>query len=157
MFGAALLGAAPFLAPPYLRVITLVTIAWIAGRLFFWAGYWYTAARGLPTYPRAIGLGLGLLCTLMMAGVAATGICLHFPSFRAVLDPAAGSVGTLLIPPHAAIGGSNLFPVAMCSLVVGLVSLLAFFPRRAPPVIPIALISLISWAWLLVSGAIPMR
>jgi hypothetical protein len=159
MFAAALLCAAPFLTAPYLRVVTLTTIAWIAGRLFFWGGYWYTAARGLPTYPRAVGLGLGLLCTLMLAGVAATGVCLHFPEFSAVLDPVsvASSVDALLIPAGTAVAGSNLIPVAVCSLVVVAMVVLAVFPRVAPPVIPIALLSLVSWVWLLASGTIPLR
>jgi len=159
MFAAATLGAAPFFTAPYLRVITLVTILWVAGRLFFWGGYWYTASRGQPTYPRAVGLGLGLLCTLIMAGVAATGVCMHFPSFVAILEPSVTTVGVsdVIIAPAASIEGSNVFPVASCSVVVGLMSLLAVVPRVAPPVVPIALISLVSWVWLLGSGVIPVR
>ncbi len=165
MFSASVLAATPFLTTPYLRIITLMTILWIAGRFFFWGGYWYTATHGLPTYPRAVGLGMGLLCTLVMASVAAAGICLHFPSFYAVLDPAATVMTTssgfsfvdLLIQPETAIQGSNLLPVGFYSLVVLIMLTLAVFPRVAPPVIPLALIGVVGWFWLLFTGIVPIR
>ncbi|MEE9384944.1 MAG: MAPEG family protein [Nannocystaceae bacterium] len=162
MFSAAALAATPFLTTPFLRVITLATVAWIAGRLLFWGGYWYTATRGLPAYPRAVGLGLGLLCTLALAAIAATGICLHFPSFaylfgsRVVARSALGGGGMIIDPPTS-ISGENLLPVAFFSALVVCVALLARFPRLAPPVIPIAVLSSLGWAWLLLSGVIPIR
>ncbi len=165
MFSAAVLAATPFLTTPYLRIITLMTILWIAGRFFFWGGYWYTAAHGLPTYPRAVGLGMGLLCTLVMASVAAIGICLHYPSFNAVLEPSSTvitassgfSFADIIIRPETTIQESNLLPVVYISIVILIMPILAVFPRHAPPIIPMALISVLGWAWLLFSGFIPIR
>ncbi len=164
MFSAALLAATPFLTVSYLRIITLMTILWIFGRLFFWGGYWYTAVHGLPTYPRAIGLGMGLLCTLVLASIAAIGISLHFPSFAFIVDSNAvlspSEVFTFagtIIPPDVVNQGSNLIPIGIFSLIIMITAGLAVFPRLAPPVIPMALISLIGWVWLLSSGAIPIR
>lgn len=164
MFSAALLAATPFLTQPYLRLITLMTIMWIFGRLFFWGGYWYTAVHNFPTYPRAVGLGMGLLCTLSMATIAATGICLHFPSFSAVINsrPAIASapdfsIASALIQPDIAYQGSNLIPIVFFSVITLMVAALALFPRLAPPVIPMALISVIGWISLLLSGVIPIR
>jgi len=164
MFSAALLAATPFLTGSYLRIITLMTVLWIFGRMFFWGGYWYTAAHGLPTYPRAIGLGMGLLCTLALASIAAIGISMHFPSFVAVVDSSAVlslsgafTFAGIIIPPDVAIQGSNLLPIGIFSIIIIITAGLAVFPRLAPPVIPMALISSIGWVWLLFSGAIPIR
>jgi len=164
MFSAALLAATPFLTQSYLRIIPLMTVLWIFGRLFFWGGYWYTASRGLPTYPRAVGLGMGLLCTLVLAAIAAIGISLYFPSFTtlfeatnlgaASLNP---SISGIIKQPDTIASGSNLLPIGLISLIVLIISTLAIFPRPAPPVIPMALISIIGWGWLLASGAIPIR
>ncbi len=156
MFGAAALAASAFVGTHYLRVITLATVLWIAGRIFFWGGYWYTASRGLPTYPRAVGLGLGLLCTLGLVGISAMGICLHFPSFSG-LEGQFAQLGDSLIIPAQGMQGSNLLPVAFFGLVAFAMAILARFPRLAPPVIPMAVISCLGWGWLLVSGAIPIR
>jgi len=165
MFSASVLAATPFLTTPYLRIITLMTILWITGRFFFWGGYWYTAAHGMPTYARAVGLGMGLLCTLVMASIAAVGICLHYPSFSAVLDSSvtitASSAGfsftDLLIQPETAIQGSNLLPISFFSLIVLIMIVLTFFPRLAPPVIPMTIISVVGWLWLLLTGIVPIR
>ncbi len=156
MFSAALLAATPFLAQPYLRVITLVTILWIFGRLFFWGGYLYTAVHGLPTYPRAIGLGMGLLCTLGLAGIAAAGISLHYPTFAGVLDGASQG-GAFLIQPDPAQAGSNLVPVVFFTLFTFAVAMLALVPKVAPPVVPMAVISVAGWLALLIWGVIPIR
>jgi hypothetical protein len=160
MFSAALLAATPFLTQPYLRVITLMTILWVFARLFFWGGYWYTVTHNLPTYPRAIGLGMGLLCTLCMASIAAIGICLHFPSFSAMIDMTAlsnASSGNILIQPAIAAQGSNLIPIVFFSFITFMIAALAILPKIAPPVIPMAVISMLGWIWLLVSGTIPIR
>ena len=165
MFSASVLAATPFLTTPYLRIITLMTILWIAGRFFFWGGYWYTAAHGLPTYPRAVGLGMGLLCTLVMASMAAIGICLHYPAFSAVIEPASTvmsassgfSFADILIRPETTLQESNLLPVVYFSIVILIMPILAVFPRHAPPIIPMALISVLGWAWLLISGFLPIR
>ena len=164
MFAAATLAASLFLVPAYLRLITVVTTLWIAGRFFFWFGYWYTAARNQPTYPRAVGLGMGLLCTLAMAGVAVVGICLHFPSFAAIGEPAAAIAATtsfsfsdLLIQSPSGASGSNLLPVVFFSAIAAIVAALAFFPRLAPPVIPIAVLTVVGWLSALLSGLVPLR
>jgi len=158
-----MLAATPFLSSPYLRLITLMTIVWIVARLFFWGAYWYTATHHLPTYPRAIGLGIGLLCTLSMATVAAIGICLYFPSFAAVINSASAmpasldfSFSNILIQADVT-QASNLLPIVFFSGIVIMIAALAVFPRLAPPVIPMALISSIGWIWLLLSGTIPIR
>lgn len=160
MFSAALLAATPFLTQPYLRVITLITILWVFARLFFWGGYWYTVTHDLPTYPRAIGLGMGLLCTLCMAIIAAIGICLHFPSFIGIINIAAisdASSGNIIIQSNIASQGSNFIPIVFFSFTTLMIAALAIFPKLAPPVMPMALISVTGWIWLLVSGAIPIR
>ena len=160
MFSAALLSATPFLTQPYLRVVTLITILWIFARLFFWGGYWYTVKHGLPTYPRAIGLGMGLLCTLCMVSIAAVGISLHFPSFTAIINIAATSNvsgDSIIIQPSIASQGSNVLPVVFFSFTTLMVATLAIFPKLAPPVIPMAVISVSGWIWLLVSETIPIR
>ena len=164
MFAAAVLAATPFLTDSYLRIITLMTIMWIFGRFFFWGGYWYTAVKDLPTYPRAIGLGMGLLCTLSLASIAAIGISLHFPTFAMVFEnqailtqPDAFTFADIVIQPRAAIVGSNIFPIGIISIIVAITAALAVFPRLAPPVIPMALISTIGWLWLLFSQVIPIR
>ncbi len=164
MFSAAMLAATPFLAPSYLRIVTLMTVLWIFGRLFFWGGYWYTASRGLPTYPRAIGLGMGLLCTLVLAAIAAIGISQFFPDFSTLLlgasaaSPSTGfAFSEILLRPETRASGSNVLPVGFISLVVAMVAGLAVWPRLAPPVVPMALISVTGWIWLLVSGTVPIR
>ncbi len=162
MFSAASLAATPFLTSHYLRIITLSTIAWIAGRFFFWGGYWYTASRGRPSYPRAVGLGLGLLCTLSMAALAAVGICLHFPSFSSLFGsaeaafPSLGSEG-LLLKPVGDVAGSNILPVAFFTGLMLCIAALARLPRWAPPVIPIAVLCCLGWGWVLLSGTVPIR
>ncbi len=157
MFSAALMAAMPFLTEPWLRLVTVMTILWVFGRLFFWGGYWYTVVHGLPTYPRAIGLGMGLLCTLTLAGVAATGISLHFPTFAGLAEGFSGAGGTVLIQPDPMQTGSNLLPVSLFSLVALAMAALAVFPKLAPPVIPMAVIAVSGWVYLLVSGSIPIR
>jgi len=158
MFSAAVLAVTPFLTVHALKFIPLMTILWIFGRLFFWGGYWYTVLHRLPTYPRAIGLGMGLLCTLSLASLAAVGICLHFPDFSAVMNQADTVLSTsILIQPLATIEASNLLPIIFFSLMVLMMSVLAVFPRIAPPVIPMALICGLGWLWLLMSGTIPIR
>jgi len=125
MFSAAVLAATPFLTPPYLRIVTLVTILWIFGRLFFWGGYWFTASRGLPTYSRAIGLGMGLLCTLVMAAIAAIGISLFFPTFVfpasdiTVLAASKGfAFSAILMRPAVQDMGSNILPISLVVILV---------------------------------------
>jgi len=164
MFAASMLAATPFLAPSYLRIVTLMTILWIFGRLFFWGGYWFTASRGLPTYPRAIGLGMGLLCTLVLAAIAAIGTSQFFPDFSplslgssAVLPSTGFAFSELLMRPQIAAMGSNILPIGFISLVVAMVAALAIWPRLAPPVVPMAAISVTGWIWLLASGAVPVR
>ncbi len=159
MFSTALLAATPFLTQPYLRLITLMTILWIFARLFFWGGYWYTATHALPTYPRAIGLGMGLLCTLSTASIATIGICLHFPSFSAMINEmnTHSSVNDILIQASTSVYGSNILPIVFFSLITLMVAALAVFPKLAPPVIPMALIAVTAWAWLFFSGYIPIR
>jgi len=158
MFSAAMLAVTPFLNTVYLKLIPLMTILWIFGRLFFWGGYWYTVLHQLPTYPRAIGLGMGLLCTLTLASLAAAGICLHFPDFSGLLEHGASVTSTsLLIQPASSIEASNLLPISFFSMMITLMVGLAFFPRIAPPVMPMALICVVGWSWLLISGAIPIR
>ncbi|MCF6208890.1 MAG: MAPEG family protein [Ghiorsea sp.] len=158
MFSAAILAVTPFLSATYLKLITLMTILWIFGRLFFWGGYWYTVLHQLPTYPRAIGLGMGLLCTLTLAALAATGICLHFPDFSGLIQPLADAASAdILIHPLSTMTASNLLPITFFSLMVTIMAALAVFPKIAPPVIPMALICSVGWVWLLVSGAIPIR
>ncbi len=164
MFGAALLAATPFLTPSYLRIIPLMTILWVFGRLFFWAGYWYTATHNLPTYPRAIGLGIGLLCTLILASIAAIGISLHYPNFSGIFGgtsiAANGndfSLRTIILHPEGNVSGSNIFPIIVFTWITAMTALLAIFPRLAPPVVPLALLSVIGWAWVLFSGSVPIR
>lgn len=164
MFGAALLAATPFLTQSYLRIIPLMTILWIFGRLFFWGGYWYTATHNLPTYPRAVGLGIGLLCTLILASIAAIGIGLHYPNFSGIFDGTNAqttasnfSLNTIIQHPESVVLGSNIFPIVVITMITIMAALLAIFPRLAPPVVPLALISVIGWAWLLISGSIPIR
>ncbi len=164
MFAAALLAAALFLSGSYLRIITLMTIMWIFGRFFFWGGYWYTAVKGLPTYPRAVGLGMGLLCTLSLASIAAIGISLNFPTFAMVYEnqailsqPSAFTWANIIIWPSSVVQGSNIFPIGIVSLIITITAALAVLPRLAPPVVPMALISVIGWLWLLFSGTIPIR
>ncbi len=163
MFAAAVLAATPFITASYLRLITLVTILWILGRFFFWGGYWYTAANNLPTYPRAIGLGLGLMCTLSIASLAVIGICLHFPIFQGLLEPSTTtltsgfSLSEVLIRPSVPPAGSNLLPIIFVSGIVTLMGVLAVRPKIAPPVIPMAIIALLGWVILLISGTIPIR
>jgi len=164
MFAAAMLAATPFLAPSYLRIVTLMTILWIFGRLFFWGGYWFTASRGLPTYPRAIGLGMGLLCTLVLAAIAAIGTSQFFPDFArlsvgmSASQPSSGfAFSEILLQPENTPIGSNILPVGFISLVVAMVAALAVWPKLAPPVVPMALISVTGWIWLLASGAVPLR
>ena len=164
MFSAAVLAVTPFLSLPYLRLITLMTILWIFARLFFWGGYWYTVLHHLPTYPRAIGLGMGLLCTLSLAALAAIGLCMHFPYFSILISDVAVipadtsfSFHALLIQPNIQGELSNMLPISFFTLFVLLMAGLAVFPRIAPPVIPMAVICVLGWAWLLLSGALPIR
>lgn len=164
MFSAAILAATPFLTQEYLRIVTLMSVMWIFGRLFFWGGYWYTAYNNLPTYPRAIGLGMGLLCTLSLASIAAIGVSLHFPAFTLLYEVSATAMQSepfafagFLVPPVAGLKGSNLLPISFFTIIVIITATLALKPRLAPPVIPMAIICVIGWSWLLLSGAIPIR
>lgn len=164
MFGVALLAATPFLTPSYLRIIPLMTILWVFGRLFFWGGYWYTATHNLPTYPRAIGLGIGLLCTLILASIAAIGIGLHYPNFSGIFSETSIatngsdlSLRAIIQHPDGPVSGSNIFPIIVFTSITIMTALLAIFPRLAPPVVPLAFISVIGWTWLLFSGSIPIR
>jgi len=95
-----------------------------------------------------------------MASIAVIGICLHFPSFSAMIDMTAlsnASSGNILIQPSVAAQGSNLIPIVFFSFITFMIAALAILPKIAPPVIPMAVISMLGWIWLLVSGTIPIR
>lgn len=164
MFSAAIIAATMFLESSYLSIITLMTIMWVFGRLFFWGGYWYTAYHNLPTYPRAVGLGMGLLSTLVLICIAAIGISLHYPSFAFLTETQAlithdksFAFAGFIIEPQGNINGSNILPIVLFSAIAIITAILAFLPKLAPPVIPMAAICVFGWAWLIFSGVIPIR
>ena len=160
MFATAALAASFFLSTTGMKLLTVTTVVWIAGRFFFWGGYWYTAVKGLPTYPRAVGLATGLFCTIVMASVAAAGISLHFPLFEGLLQTTSATQTTcfgLLLAPTTGIQASNLIPLCFFSFLIMCMWGIAFFPKVSPPALAITIITTTGWGYLLLSGTIPLR